>query len=494
MSVTDSKLLKRTILAVAAGFAIGCAPSSSAVADGDKKDGSCCADLDERISELEATTARTRPLITIGKGDKDGKDKEERMTLKIQGVVNHAILAWSDGFESNTYIVDSPQNGTAFTLEGEVGLGGGWKAGFVIGFDTLVAPADEVDQTRPRGDPAEMAKKAFAVSDSFWFIGHDKWGKLNFGLTDTATDGIDNINLSGTDAVADVEIGNWVNNFFLRAGSGRLLTEVTWGDFIPSVAGDTANVITYVSPKFKGFEASASWGRDDYWDVALRYSGTWADVLKVKGGIGYYRNRSEENGNGNNGFEPVEDQGWGASLAFRHIPTGLNLAVNYGRLSHTKRCEHRGVVSGLCRGDDEFYYVKGGVARRLFASLGDTAFYGEYYRGTRAFNESDEDKLQDLGLVDDPARELRSSVLTVWGFGVVQKIDDLEKKEKKGKKENGEDAKEDEGKDEDPPIELYLGYRHYDLNVELLGEAGSAVPSKKLNGFDAIMTGAKIRF
>ena len=49
--------------------------------------GNCCADLEERIAELEATTAR--------KGNR-------KVSLEVYGQVNEAIMLWNDGGESNT--------------------------------------------------------------------------------------------------------------------------------------------------------------------------------------------------------------------------------------------------------------------------------------------------------------------------------------------------------------------------------------------------------
>ena len=50
--------------------------------------GNCCADLEERIAELEATTAR--------KGNR-------KVELTVYGQVNEAVMFWDDGFESNAY-------------------------------------------------------------------------------------------------------------------------------------------------------------------------------------------------------------------------------------------------------------------------------------------------------------------------------------------------------------------------------------------------------
>src|SRR5512134_84045 len=110
--------------------------------------GSCCADLEDRIAELEATAAR--------KGN-------QKVEVKVLGVVNRALLFWDDGVEHNVYGVDSPQDGSAILFEGEVEIGRGWKAGFVIGVDTLVASSDTLDQLVDSSHKVE-------VSDVYWWV------------------------------------------------------------------------------------------------------------------------------------------------------------------------------------------------------------------------------------------------------------------------------------------------------------------------------------
>ena len=51
--------------------------------------GDCCADLEERVAELEATTAR--------KGNR-------KVKLMISGYVAQEITWWDDGGESNVYL------------------------------------------------------------------------------------------------------------------------------------------------------------------------------------------------------------------------------------------------------------------------------------------------------------------------------------------------------------------------------------------------------
>ena len=162
---------------------------------------------------------------------------------------------------------------------------------------------------------------------------------------------------------------------------------------------------------------------------------------------------------------------------------------------------------GECRGPDRFTYVKGGLLRKIF-DFGPTAFYGEYYWTKKESNESDPDTLTAL---DDTGRaqELKDSTARVWGFGVVQKFDDVEPLEKKSKKaKNGAGGEENGGggnggggssekkkraKKDETPLEIYIGYRHYELDYNLIDAAGP-VAGKKIKDFDAVMSGVTIRF
>ena len=71
---------------VAAGLVAGSITTSANAAD---LGGNCCADLEERIAELEATTARK---------------SNRKVSLTISGWVAEQVTFWDDGVESNTYV------------------------------------------------------------------------------------------------------------------------------------------------------------------------------------------------------------------------------------------------------------------------------------------------------------------------------------------------------------------------------------------------------
>src|SRR5882757_3226901 len=88
----------RLALIAATGLFVGglAMPSAKAADLG----GDCCADLEERVAELEATSAR--------KGNR-------KMGLTISGQVNRAIVWFNDGKSSNTYYgLDNINQSTRF--------------------------------------------------------------------------------------------------------------------------------------------------------------------------------------------------------------------------------------------------------------------------------------------------------------------------------------------------------------------------------------------
>jgi hypothetical protein len=263
--------------------------------------------------------------------------------------------------------------------------------------------------------------------------------------------------------------------------------DLRWGDFVHvPLGGRTGRFVTYVTPKVMGFQAAASIGQPEdieffrgqkgftdrvgghVQDVALRYLDRW-DQFVVAGGVGLWRDTAEEKG----ADEPTNDLGWGGSLAVLHKPTGLNLAFNYGNEKHSKVCADPGEITGSCRGEDRFAYVKGGIIRDDLLSWGPTSFYGEYLRSWKAQHDSDESLLRTVELNLEEAAELKSSVASVWGVGVVQTI-------KPSRERNY-------------ITDLYLGYRHYSLDLDLLGAAGP-VASRKPKDFDTVMAGVRFRW
>ena len=161
---------------VAAGLLMGGLTAGSASAA--DLGGNCCADLEERIAELEATTAR--------KGNR-------KVSLTISGWVAEQVMWWDDGAERNTYV-----GGLGTTLASHVNFTGqatimpGWYAGYVLQLEMI--EHDPLGQW-PGSDQAPGSRllrsagvNYAAVFYSYWFVKSDHLGKVSVGLAVSARD------------------------------------------------------------------------------------------------------------------------------------------------------------------------------------------------------------------------------------------------------------------------------------------------------------------
>jgi hypothetical protein len=364
-------------LAAAGLLAGGLATSANAADLG----GNCCADLEERVAELEATTAR--------KGNR-------KVSLTISGWVAEQVTWWDDGFEDNAYV-----SGTGTTLATNVKFTGqativpGWTAGYVIhieadGSDSLLS----INQNTPTGGTVYQSSGSanyVQTLQSYWFVKSETLGKLSVGLQSQASDNAAIL----VDGSGSLVPANYVpfeyGGFFLRNAAGALSdTIVAQSFFHIDQNGLPLNAVRYDTPTFAGFSASASWGQDDFWDIALRYAGE-VHGFKIALAAAYFENR-DDSGLPNNSPDGTEHFQIGAYA--QHIGTGLFLYGAYG--------DYDNDITGET-GDS--YYVKAGI-RRNWNHLGATVLYGEYQEGDRS-----------------GSGDILSGDFDLWGLGVVQEVD-----------------------------------------------------------------------
>src|SRR4029078_1201867 len=101
MDMNGALMRASSRFAVAAALGLFVGVSSSQAAD---LGGNCCADLEERVAELEATTAR--------KGNR-------KMGLTITGQVHRTVIWYDDGKSSTTYYgLDSTNSSSRFVFNG----------------------------------------------------------------------------------------------------------------------------------------------------------------------------------------------------------------------------------------------------------------------------------------------------------------------------------------------------------------------------------------
>src|SRR6185369_8752464 len=201
-----SGLIGRRIFVVA-GLVLASAAGSYPTFAADLAAG-CCADLEERVAELEATTVR--------KGNR-------RVALTLSGQVSRQIMYWNDGHTSDVYSVDNGLNTSRFRLTGSAKISGDVQAGFMMEMDIRIgARSNQVTQIDDDGfsgsggilGGANFGDGIGGAGDSViglrtanWYLESNHLGKLTVGRLNMATSGSSTIDLSNAGGVIDSEPG-----------------------------------------------------------------------------------------------------------------------------------------------------------------------------------------------------------------------------------------------------------------------------------------------
>ncbi|MFM1816272.1 MAG: hypothetical protein RLZ98_2967 [Pseudomonadota bacterium] len=352
------------ILAAAAAFA-----TSASAAD---LGGNCCADLEERVAELEATAAR--------KGNR-------QVSLTVYGQVNEMVMFWDDGVETNAYVGTNDDSRSRFGFRGSARINSDWSAGYVIELGIRIARSDRwnANQDDDGADDPQLD-----VRKSAWYLDSKTFGKLTVGRESTADSGIVDINLARINAP---RYDDFNDRFGIRNAAGGQTgrrwdqTTAPWSYNPPSRTRQ--NIVRYDSPTFAGFKVSANWGEDDYWAAALRYAGEFGG-FRIAAGVAYsWLNEPDSEGGcttngGPNGS--VDCEAWGAGASIMHTPTGLFVSGGYGQQKDNLR------PAAAVSDTDSFWVVSAGIEQK-WISLGKTTIYGTYYNGENNFGSGAFDKL-----------------------------------------------------------------------------------------------------
>jgi hypothetical protein len=358
-------------LVAASGLILGTAISPAKAAD---LGGGCCADLEERVAELEATTAR--------KGNRV-------VSLQVYGQVNKALLYFDNGDESDTFVVDNDGSSSRFGFKGSAKIQPGLTAGYTMEIDLFGdSNSDEVQHDEDEGvGNGSTANPELRIRVNEVYIDSQTLGRVTLGQGSSASDGTSEVNLANSLSNASFNIGKNLDVI----GVNEL------EDFADSLDGvSRVDRVRYDSPSVYGFILSASWGEDDYYDVALRFKSEW-NSIRIAAAVSYVNAdecHSDACGSPDlNKFEQVS-----GSISVMHIPTGIYGALAAGQKEFDEEVGRTN--------EPEFWYAQLGIEKR-FLSYGATTVYAEYGQYNGFFNNG-----VDL-----------ESEATRWGFGVVQTID-----------------------------------------------------------------------
>jgi predicted porin len=443
--------------------------------------GNCCSDLEERIAELEATTAR--------KGNR-------KVSLTISGWVNEAVFWWDDGSKSNVYVGTNSVEQSRVRFVGEAKIDKDWSAGYTLELGTASPPSQQWNQASFQSANANPANQSgIIVRKSYWFLKNKQLGQVSIGQNGTATYHLlDDADFTLTRNVDDAEgAAIYQSAFQLRHNGVPIATGVgasplRWVDvlrgFNNSTPGDSGrrSVVRYDSPAFAGFTGSAAWGENDLWDVALTYAGEIGD-FKVLARAGYGQSNDPGTNNPSTGASAYVTGGttcisstsnvssipgfqcsWaGAGATIQHKPTGLFVFGGWGE--QTIDTDNSDTKTKLVDTGSTTWFIQPGIEQK-WLPLGKTTIFGEFRH-------------------DDPGSNPGSSATGVangktvggsidfWQGGIIQNIEAAD-------------------------TSVYLVYQHaggYVVGGATTTSAGGAPSGKtSIDGFQEVVGGLKINF
>jgi hypothetical protein len=455
--------------------------------------GDCCADLEERVAELEATTVR--------KGNR-------KVSLTISGHIGHQIMWWDDGSQTDTYIGDGGNIFSRFRFTGTAKISPSVTAGFLYEFGVNQNAIGNMNQLNG-GDDLGGATAPLLRDTTVW-LRHNQLGMVKIGHGSTATDNLVLIDLSGRSSGGTPDIALYNGGFMLRSGAGLLAnnTNLNWGAAIrghESFDTTRRNHVLYETPTLAGFSVQAAVAEDNYWDVALRYAGEFGG-FRIAGGIGYQED-TEFNG-------PSQDAATGGactntnvfsmsattgaqtqttnfgrcdaktsdikgSLSLLHVPTGLFVTGAGGKRELSGRATPGDPTSRYAGPDLTFWHLSAGISQNFFG-IGRTVLFGEYTNAKGGLEQA-----AFLGATQNtvttaytPAYNpntaftgATSSEMSQWGLGITQHIDAAS-------------------------MELFATYKSYSLDAT--GFTGANATLNKgaagVNDFQTVIVGTRINF
>ena len=200
-----TKTSSRIAIAAALGMTLGGFAMSASPAKAADLGGDCCADLEERVAELEATTVR--------KGNK-------KVSVTLSGWVVKLGSWWDDGHETNFYVGDKDTTlSSHFQISGSAQIAPGWSAGYTIAVETAGTSASVGFCENQFNDNCALFGNVNTLLSYMW-LKSDKWGTVNWGQLSQATDNVALLpDLSGT--VIEFERGGVRRRRHVRPHQGR---------------------------------------------------------------------------------------------------------------------------------------------------------------------------------------------------------------------------------------------------------------------------------
>ncbi|PLX48954.1 MAG: hypothetical protein C0613_08705 [Desulfobulbaceae bacterium] len=310
------------------------------------------ATVEERLEALEQKLEGTD-------GGNFLKAAKKKVDVTLYGQVNKAVLFADDGEDDDVFFLDNDISGTRFGIKAKAKINDEFSAGAQLEAEWQQNSSNKVDMNTQSSDE-DAKKRQMKV-----YLQSKTAGKLTLGHGSTASDGIAEIDISGTKIAGSSHMKAQGGNFkFWDDDNDAYTGGITVGSIFDHLdGGSRKDGLRYDSPTFFGVTISGGVAEDNFNDLAIRYANNFSGT-KVSAGLGYtYAGAGSSTHNTLSGSASVM------------LPFGLSFTVAAGE----KEFDDQG-SSAANYDDGSYIYGKVGYQLKAF-SLGSTSFsvdYGEY--------------------------------------------------------------------------------------------------------------------
>jgi hypothetical protein len=295
---------------------------------------------------------------------------EERVRVTLSGQVNRTLLFHNDGSgKVDTYFADNDVSSTRLRALGAASIDNDLDLISVIEFDLRSNSSSSVGRTTSNNNGGDTPVLGpFRIRRAEIGARSERLGTVLFGRGSTFSDGIANLDLSGTDVVVFSNAASSYGGlqFSNRRSPSRRSGDPSVGDVFDNLEGPRDDRLRYDSPSYRGLVFGGSVGQGGFWDVGARYSAE-INGIKTVAGVAYQNlsNTLPSRNNPEDGRQPPiapYSQALGGSVAFL-LPSGFNALVAAGWAKHRGDCCGGGLP---VNNDITNWYTKLGYQARIF--------------------------------------------------------------------------------------------------------------------------------
>ena len=304
------------------------------------------------VAGLMVVMAQSAYAGTVSNGNK--------VNVTLGGYVDRAVLWADDGKSSRAFVVDNENLSSRFFIAGEGKVNERLTTGMYMEFNfsdnsSSTVTLDDANAGNGGVGGSNVGATTFAQRHMDAYIKDAVFGKLSIGQGGSASDGVSEVDKSGTGIVAYSGIADMAASIKYRTAAGG---------YGPGIGATSSNMdglgltdrVRYDTPSIGGFGLATSYVSGGAADVSANFSGKFASV-DIGAALGYWNS---------SGTSTSDEGGIAGSVSMKH-DSGISLTLAGGKL----------MQKAVTRDDPTYGYGKLAYTVGL-NSFGDTSFGVDY--------------------------------------------------------------------------------------------------------------------